>query len=71
MDAPETIEVTTPRCFQCGETSKVTVVKEQFERWIAGELIQRAMPEMPVDTRELLISGTHPKCWDEMFDTVE
>ena len=32
-----------------------------------GELIQEALPELSADQRELLISGTCPKCWDELF----
>jgi hypothetical protein len=62
----ETIEVTTPRCIVCGQASQVTVVKEAYLLWRQGELIQRAMPEMPVETRELLITGTHPACWDRL-----
>ena len=30
-------------------------------------LIQHAFPEMPMETRELLISGTHPECWDSLY----
>jgi len=28
-------------------------------------------PELIPDQRELLISGTHPACWDVMFAEVE
>lgn len=65
--APATKQVRTPACFHCGETSLVEVPTDGFHAWQSGTLIQRAFPEMPADTRELLISGTHPACWDAMF----
>ena len=34
-------------------------------------LAQQAFPELPTEIREQLISGTHPKCWDEMFSDEE
>ena len=40
---------------------------QRCEDWQAGELIQNAMPNLDADSREQLISGTCPKCWDEMF----
>jgi len=63
-----TIEVETPRCFHCGKTGTVTVVAEAYASWKAKRgPIQQFMPEMHEDLREQLISGTHAKCWDEMF----
>ena len=35
--------------------------------WQDGVLIQTAMPYLSDDERELLISGTCPDCWTEMF----
>jgi len=69
--APETITVTCPPCFLCGKSGQVKVIETQFRAWQAGELIQRAMPEMTVDDREMLISGTHPACWDAMMEEEE
>jgi hypothetical protein len=65
--APETIEVTCPPCFLCQKRGTVRVIESQFRAWQAGELIQRAMPEMTADNREMLITGTHPDCWDAMM----
>lgn len=39
-----------------------------FTRWQHGELIQRAFPNMPVERREQLISGTCPGCWKALFE---
>lgn len=32
-----------------------------------GEYAQVAFPELDKALREQIISGTHPKCWEEMF----
>lgn len=54
-------------CRCCGESSHFVVSKEGFDKWRSGDLIQVAMPELPAETRELLISGTCGDCWDSMF----
>lgn len=66
----ETVIVETLSCMMCGERSHVTVSAEGYRRWQAGVLVQNAFPEIPHTERELLITGTHPKCWDEMFATM-
>jgi hypothetical protein len=33
--------------------------------------IQSIVPDMDADQRELLISGTHPECWDKMFEGMD
>ncbi len=57
----------TARCKQCDQVFDIDVTADQLRRWQEGELIQRAMPELSVDLRELLISGTCGKCFDKMF----
>jgi hypothetical protein len=36
-----------------------------------GGAIQDAYPEMSIGLREQMITGTHPKCWDEAFGKCE
>lgn len=62
-----TVEVTTKRCNWCKKSSKLKLAKANYDKWQSGVYIQNAFPKMSSDVRELLISGTHPKCWDEMF----
>ena len=63
-----TMEVETPRCFHCGQTGTITISCEAYTKWQTGAgPIQQFMPEMPLDQREQLISGTHPVCWNELF----
>ena len=56
----------TPRCGMCGEEGVVVVPYVGFLEWHFGKLIQDALPELDLETREQMISGLHPKCWDEM-----
>lgn len=58
-------------CRRCNEVTELKVDFEGFTKWQQGELIQNALPELDVDQRELLISGTCPTCWDEMFPSDE
>lgn len=62
-----TITVKCPTCSECGETASLTVKREGYEKWKAGEFIQRALPELSSDERELLMTGTHSACWDAMW----
>ena len=57
----------TKPCIRCGESSTMMLDVEKIKRWVDGEYVQDVWPEMSIDNRELLITGTHPACWDEMF----
>ena len=63
--------IETVRCRNCGETKTLEIPKTGWESWKAGELIQNAMPQLSCADRELLISGTCGKCWDEMYGSLE
>lgn len=54
-------------CRVCNTMHTIMVKSKGYEEWKQGELIQRALPELSASDRELLISQTCPKCWDEMF----
>jgi RNase P subunit RPR2 len=59
-------------CHNCGDTHCVNVNAEKYFQWKeGGVLIQNAFPDMSADNRELLISMTCGKCWDEMFGGFE
>jgi len=57
----------TVKCSVTGQLQSVTVPVEQFDAWRNGTLIQRAMPQLTSDERELFITGTTKAEWDEMF----
>ena len=71
MDDTDILTITTPPCTWCGKAATVVVLKDHYDRWKAGELIQVAFPEMYENQRELLISGTHPECWDAMWENTD
>lgn len=62
-----TVKLHTPQCIYCGSSSEITVDKDGFDRWRNGTLVQNAFPNMNADDRELLVTGTHPVCWDKIF----
>ena len=67
------MELTTIRkvCPYCLQDAVVVVTTNDFNRWLGGELAQRAFPEMKPEDREMLISGVHPKCWEELYPEEE
>jgi hypothetical protein len=66
-----TILVKTKTCCVCGEYEVWSLDRQAVESWQAGEYIQNAFPDMTEGERELLISGTHPACWDQLFPKEE
>ena len=58
-------------CRMCGKEYKIHVTKSDYDRWQNGEVIQKAMPYLVVEDRELLISQTCGTCWNKMFSEEE
>ena len=60
-------------CVVCGKRHDPVILDaEKYYRWKkAGECIQDVFPEMTKDQLEILISGTCPECWDELFGRCE
>lgn len=55
-------------CVECTRPSKVEGLQlDAVIAWQQGEFIQNAFPRLSADDREIMISGTHPTCWDKMF----
>ena len=66
-----TIVVKTKTCTVCGQYEMWSLDKDSVMRWHEGENIQRVFPDMSAGDREILISGTHPACWDKLFSEEE
>ena len=66
MKSETTIEILTPRCPLCGARRTLTVSREGYFLWLHGTLIQYALPELSLDDRERLISGTCRSCWGKL-----
>jgi len=58
-------------CRTCRGTTSLTVDKDKYEEWRRGALVQNCFPDMSVEDRELLVSQTCDKCWQEMFPAEE
>ena len=64
----ETISYVCKPCLVCGERQVLELPKAERDYWYDNEcLVQEAFPDMPKDQREMLITGTHPACWIELF----
>ncbi len=48
-------------------TLDVPCTQAQVDAWHNGQHIQTAMPDVPADLREFLISGTTPAEWAALF----
>lgn len=68
----DTVTVRTGKCIVCGEEGEVKVLAADLDRWKStGCFVHEAFPEMPPAQREMLISGTHPDCWDTLWPEEE
>lgn len=66
------ITVQTPACMHCNKTSLMEVPEEGYKAWSrGGVLIQDAFPTLSLEDREVLKSGIHNECWEEMFGGLE
>ena len=70
--------VQTPQCISCGQIGYVDNVQEKdYKVWMNGlinggdrPLIQDLFPYLNADQREQLMTGTHPACWNQMFNGI-
>lgn len=66
------IHVTCPPCVVCGAESVLRVDHAAYHAWrYQGELIQVAFPNLSADDRELMMTGIHPECWEEMLEPID
>lgn len=56
------------KCRLCHNEYEIECNKEDYDKWKSGKgYIQDILNYLPADQRELLISGTCGKCFDELF----
>ena len=63
--------VHTAPCLGCGASATFVMTGAQFFRYQSGEHVQHVFPDWSDDDREMLISGTCPTCFEEMFPEEE
>jgi len=68
--------VQTPQCINCGQIGYIEDVKEKdYKVWIEIDKsirpkIQDLFPYLNADQREQIMTGTHPACWNQMFNGI-
>ncbi len=55
-------------CFYTGKPYSVKVPTAGIGKYVEGDFIQDAFPELSVDDREFLISGYSPEGWKQVFE---
>jgi len=55
------------RCLYTKKQYSVTISRDEYDKWLSGERIQNAMPNISAGDREFLISGISPEGWRQMF----
>lgn len=58
-------------CRVCKNILCLSVDEKGFDSWQNGKTIQNALPELSAEDRELLISKTCEKCWNQLFEDDE
>ena len=58
-------------CVNCGKEVAFDVPTEGFLSWRRGELIQKALPNLTADEREMIISGICEVCFKEICNDIE
>lgn len=58
----------TNSCYHCGQENIIKIDTQDYKLWKVNQtFVQLVFPELSNEQRELLISGTHPECWTEIF----
>jgi hypothetical protein len=55
-------------CLHCREENRIYVEPNDYLDWLSrARFVQDIWPTLSQQHRELIISGSHPECWNEMF----
>jgi len=54
-------------CFHCKKDNQIRISRSDYNRRMRGDFAQDIWPNLSIDDRELIISGTHPECWQAIF----
>jgi len=56
-------------CAVCDDEVFFLMTQDQYDRWVTNrEYCQDVFPHLDKDIREWMISGTHPECWESLFE---
>ena len=69
------VEVETRKCYHCGKNGYIIMSQQDYIKgardYQNGAFVQDAFPNLTIDQREQIISGTHPECWIALFGNGE
>lgn len=61
----------TKHCPLCVNWIVINMTYPQHKAYVEKTAyVQDIFPHIPKEEREMLISGTHPECWNEMFGDI-
>lgn len=63
--------IQTRQCHFCNQGGSLEVPQEGVEAYQGGAFVQDAFPSLSASEREQIMTGTHPKCWDDAFGALE
>lgn len=67
-----TVMVLPPRCSECNRQEAVEIPGDVWYKYgVQGLHVQDAWPSSTPDQREMLLTGTHPECWDRMWGVLK
>jgi hypothetical protein len=61
------VHLETAPCPYCHKSTRLIISDIAWGMLQEGRHIQQVLPGWPAPRRELLMTGFHPDCWDEMF----
>ncbi len=64
--APEFDTIYAVKCRMCGSVNLVSLVESDFNKWKQGQVIQKALPYLDVNQRELLMTQICGTCFDAL-----
>lgn len=62
------VDVMCSPCIECKKVSHVIMPTEAYVAYLRGSALKDCWPEGLPSQYELIMTGTHDSCWDEIFD---
>jgi len=62
------VKYTTKMCIVCKNMGVITLWADDVDRYLNGAMVQDAFPDLMAPAREQIVSGTHPECWNKLFE---
>ena len=60
------------QCSWCKVDNEIIIDIEAYAKWVnREELIQKCFPHLLANEREIIQTGIHPECWNDIFPEEE